>query len=102
VVGHALVAAAEDQRLEELVEHDPVADPGAMAAERMLINPLRQQGMELVPDGVGDPRWQHRHGGVRVGASATWILSAVPALLPPAYCRKLSADDLLGHLDAGR
>jgi len=49
VVGHALVAAAEDQRLEELVEHDPVADPGAMAAERMLIDPLRQQGMELVP-----------------------------------------------------
>jgi hypothetical protein len=51
VVGHALVAAAEDQRLEELVEHDRAADPGAMAAERMLIDPLRQQGMELVPQG---------------------------------------------------
>jgi hypothetical protein len=35
------------------------------------------------PTRVGDPGWQHRHDGVRVGASETRILSPVPALLHP-------------------
>jgi len=70
-VGHALVATAEHQDLHELVEHDPVGDAGALAAQRVGVDVLGQQGVELVPDGVDDSRWQHRHGGVRVGASAT-------------------------------
>jgi hypothetical protein len=36
VVGDAAVAAAEHQDLDELVEHDPVGDAGAVAAERMV------------------------------------------------------------------
>jgi hypothetical protein len=37
---------------------------------------------------------------MRVGASATRILSAVPALLPPAYCRKLLAEKLITQLQS--
>jgi hypothetical protein len=36
VVGDAAVAAAEDQHLDELVEHDPVGDARAVAAEWMV------------------------------------------------------------------
>ena len=35
-VGDAAVAAAEHQDLDELVEHDPVSDAGAVAAERVV------------------------------------------------------------------
>jgi hypothetical protein len=49
LVGDALVAAAEDQDLHELVEHDPVGDAEAVAAQRVGVDPLGEQGVELVP-----------------------------------------------------
>jgi hypothetical protein len=57
VIGDALVAAAEDQDLDELVEHDPVGDAG----------------------------WQHSHGGVRVGGVSNPGFSApcLPSFHPP-------------------
>jgi hypothetical protein len=50
----------------------------------MLVDPLRQQGVELVPQGVGDPGWQHRHGGVRVGGVSNPGFSApyLPSFTP--------------------
>jgi hypothetical protein len=37
VVGDAAIPAAEHQDLDELVEHNPVGDAGAVAAERMAV-----------------------------------------------------------------
>jgi hypothetical protein len=54
----AALRTAEAQQLQELVEDDPVADPQAMAAERMVRvvrRPIRQQSCELVPERFGQP-----------------------------------------------
>jgi hypothetical protein len=57
-VGDRLVGAAEPQHLDELVEHDPVADASPVAAQRMRgvdhWAGWDQRG-ELVPQGVGQP-----------------------------------------------
>ena len=57
-VGDRVVGAAEPQYLNQLVEHDPVADPAAVTAPRMGGDehlPGREQRGELVPQRVGKP-----------------------------------------------
>jgi hypothetical protein len=57
-VGDRVVGAAEPQHLNQLVEHDPVADPAAVTAPRMGGDehlPGREQRGELVPQRVGKP-----------------------------------------------
>jgi hypothetical protein len=61
VVGDAAVAAAEDQDLDELVEHDPVSDARAMAAEWVVDLMSGEQGGDLDPERFQDRRWQGRH-----------------------------------------
>jgi hypothetical protein len=61
VVADAAVAAAEHQDLDELVEHDPVGDAGAVAAQRVVDGADRQQRGDLAPEGFQDGRWQGRH-----------------------------------------
>jgi hypothetical protein len=61
VVGDAAVAAAEHQHLDELVEHDPVGDARAVAAQRMGDLAGGQQRGDLDPQGFQDGRWQGRH-----------------------------------------
>jgi hypothetical protein len=61
VIGDPAVAAAEHQHLDELVEHDPVRNPGPVAAERVLDLTGREQGGDLDPQGFHDGRWQGRH-----------------------------------------
>jgi hypothetical protein len=60
-VGDAAIPAAEHQDLDEVVEHDPVGDAGAMAAEGMGVGAGGQQGGDLDPEGFQDRRWQGRH-----------------------------------------
>jgi hypothetical protein len=54
VVGDAAVAAAEDQDLDELVGDDPVGDASAVAAQRVGVISVGQQGGEVVPEGFED------------------------------------------------
>jgi hypothetical protein len=57
-VGDRLVGAAEPQGLEQLVEHDPVADTAAVATRRVGRidrRALGRQGRELIPERVGQP-----------------------------------------------
>jgi hypothetical protein len=61
VVGDPAVAAAKHQDLDELVEHDPVGDAGAVAAQRMGVLAVGQQRGDLDPQGFQDRRWQGRH-----------------------------------------
>jgi hypothetical protein len=53
-VSDAPVGAAEYGHLEELVEDEAVGDPGAVAAQRVVPRPGRQEGGELVPDGLDE------------------------------------------------
>jgi hypothetical protein len=62
-VGDTLVAAAEDQDAQELVKDDPVGDAPTVAAKRVGVDPIRQQGGELVPEGFDDAGRQDGHGG---------------------------------------
>jgi len=55
------VAAAEDQRLDELVEDDPVVDAPTVTAQRMPVHPRWPQGEELLAQRVKDARWNGRH-----------------------------------------
>jgi hypothetical protein len=64
LVGDAAVAAAEHQHLDQLVEHDPVSDAGAVAAQGMGVGAGGQQGSDLDPQ-----RFQDREGGPRLGAA---------------------------------
>jgi hypothetical protein len=61
VIGDPGVAAAEHQHHDELVEHQPVGDPGPLAAQRMMDLTGGQQGGDLDPEGFQDRRWQGRH-----------------------------------------
>ena len=61
VVGDPAVAAAEHQHLDELVEHHPIGDAGAVAAQRMGVGAGGQQRGHLDPQGFQDGRWQGRH-----------------------------------------
>jgi hypothetical protein len=61
LVGDAAVAAADHQDLDELVEHDPVGDAGAVAAERMGVGAGGQQRRHLDPERFEDGRRQGRH-----------------------------------------
>jgi hypothetical protein len=60
-VAQALVAAAEHQRLDELVEDDAVLDARPMAAQGMVIDALGQQREELLAQRVKDARWDGGH-----------------------------------------
>jgi hypothetical protein len=60
-VGDAAVAAADHQDLDELVEHQPVRDPWAVTAQRVVDLAGGQQGGDLDPQGFEDRRWQGRH-----------------------------------------
>jgi hypothetical protein len=53
-VSDAPVGAAEYGHLEELVEDEAVGDPEAVAAQRVAPRPARQEGGELVPDGLDE------------------------------------------------
>ncbi|MGW7638373.1 hypothetical protein [Streptomyces decoyicus] len=47
-----------------LLEDDPVVDPAPVAAQqvsRIGFGALGQQRGELVPQRLGQPRWQHKH-----------------------------------------
>jgi hypothetical protein len=61
VVGDAAIPAAEHQGLDQLVEHDPVGDTGAVAAQRVGNLAGGQQLGDLDPQGFQDRRWQGRH-----------------------------------------
>ena len=54
--GDPLIPAAMHQRGDDVLEHDPVRDPPAMAAQRVRRVKLRavvtEQGGELAPDGL--------------------------------------------------
>jgi len=56
------ISGAEDQDLNDLVEHEAIADPGTMTPQRVIVNRRRQQRGELVPQRLDDERWQSRHG----------------------------------------
>jgi hypothetical protein len=60
-IGDPAVAAAKHQDLDELVEHQPVPDPWAVAAQRVVDLAGGQQGGELDPQRFQDRRWQGRH-----------------------------------------
>ena len=48
----------------EVLEHDAVRDPAAMASQRMArreLLPHRQENGELVPQGFEQARWNRRH-----------------------------------------
>ena len=60
-VGDPLVSGAEDQRLDELVEHHRVTDARPVTAQRMLIEVRRQQREELLAQRVKDAGWDGRH-----------------------------------------
>jgi hypothetical protein len=52
------MGAAETQDLDELLEDDPVADPGPVAAQRVsgvIDRARRQKRGELVPEGLQQP-----------------------------------------------
>jgi len=84
VVGDLGVRSAEHQDLHELVENDSVSDPGTVAAQRVAVEHGRDQFLELVPEGVNDPRWDGGHGGTwsTVGFSQVPLVTgAVPVSL---------------------
>lgn len=56
-----VVGGAQDEDLDQLVEHDPVADARSVTSQRMGIEMLGDQRGELVPQRVDDGRWQSRH-----------------------------------------
>jgi hypothetical protein len=58
----AAVAAAKDQDLDEPVEDDAVGYAGAVAAQRVGVVAVREQGGDLVPQGFQDAGWQGSHG----------------------------------------
>jgi hypothetical protein len=68
LLGYLLVGASEDEDPQELLEDHPVGDVRAMAAERVVRLPLRQQGRELLPDGLDDVWWQGGHGNPPSGS----------------------------------
>jgi hypothetical protein len=49
VVGDALVGAAEDHDLQQLVEDDTVGDTGTVAAQRMRVLVFWKHRSDLVP-----------------------------------------------------
>ena len=53
-VRDAPVGAAEYGDLDELVEDEAVGDPGAVAAQRVAPRACRQEGGELVPEGLDE------------------------------------------------
>jgi hypothetical protein len=61
VVGDAAIPAAEHRDLDELVEHQPVSDARAVAAQRVGDLAGGQQRGDLDPEGFQDRRWQGRH-----------------------------------------
>jgi hypothetical protein len=54
-----------DQRVDDVLEHDPVGDPSTVTAERMLGMERRaisaDRGVELDPDRLKQAGWNHRH-----------------------------------------
>jgi len=61
VVGDAAAATAEHQDLDELVDHQPVGDAGAVAAQRVVDLRAGQERGDLDPQRFQDGRWQGRH-----------------------------------------
>jgi hypothetical protein len=53
-IGDAPVGAAEHRDLDQLVEDQTVRDPTSVAAEGVVTLPRRQEGRELVPDGLDE------------------------------------------------
>jgi hypothetical protein len=51
------------QYLNEPAEYDPVGDPGAMAAERMLVDPRWQQAWN----------WSHKGSAIQDGSTGTAV-----------------------------
>ncbi len=56
------VARAQDQHLDQLVEHDPVGDPWTVTPQRVRVHMVRDQRGELVPQRFDQRGWQSRHG----------------------------------------
>jgi hypothetical protein len=48
----APVPGAKDQDVDQQFEDHPVSDPGAVAAQRVLVAARRQKGGELFPNGL--------------------------------------------------
>jgi hypothetical protein len=61
VVGVLLIGAAQHEPGQELVEHDPVWHSRAMAPQRVGDLPVREERVELVPQGFGDEGGQDGH-----------------------------------------
>jgi hypothetical protein len=85
------VRGAEHQGLRELVEHDPVRNPGSVTAERMRIDVRRDQRGEFDPDRLDHRKWHGGHECLGSGSDFTPLrLSASgpsphrePIALPP-------------------
>ena len=55
LAGHDVVRHREPAaNLDQLVEHQPVGDPGAMAPQAVAILARGQEPLELVPDGLDE------------------------------------------------
>lgn len=63
-VGEPLVAAAEDQGLDELVEDHRIGDPGTVTAQRMGHLPRGQQRQKLLAQRIDEAGWDRRHEGL--------------------------------------
>src|SRR4051794_23972883 len=80
-VGGPRVPDHVDQDLDQLVEHNPIGDPGPMTAEGMGIDAIGQQLAELVPQRFDDRRWQRRHEHLGEGRRRQTPL-LLPSLVP--------------------
>jgi hypothetical protein len=83
-IGDAVVGAAKDEDLDEMVDDDPVGHPGPMAAKRMIVRVVRPQGRDLVPDGGDDACFDRGHGNAPRTESLTTCSSVRTSPAPPS------------------
>src|SRR5215218_7053802 len=61
-LGDSAISATEHQDLNELLEDHPVGDARLVAAQRVMDHSVREQGQELLEDGLDDVWWKCGHG----------------------------------------
>src|SRR5215212_7202407 len=61
-LGDPAISATEHQDLNELLEDHPVGDARLVAAQRVMDHSVREQGQELLEDGLDDVWWECGHG----------------------------------------
>ena len=81
-IGDLVVGGAQHEYLDELVEHEPVGDPGPVAAQGMVIGPLGQQRGELDPQRFKDGGWDSGHEGTSCTKKRDSTPHLLQALMP--------------------